>query len=403
MGSEPRLEAKVTRRLLPFAAIGLLSLLTPVLPPQPDDWAYVWIAFGLTFAIAASGFLVPWSRLPRWTYLLPPLSYFVVVALLRHASDGSVSGYAPLALLPVVWIALNLGRKEVAIGVVGGASVLVVPLLVGDPANYTDERLAPRRAVDGGRRARRLLRRSARARDAGADADRSRSHADAVSGPSGRNLDVSRALTAETDAREQHLQSDLRHRRGVPRDDLGARRRRRPRSHEPGRAQSGAPSSYARRGAVRDGSGVHDRGVVLRRGRRRGCDAPPGRRGANRRRLDALRADRPQRHPDRRPQRRLETIASATSASGPPRSSSSSRSRRPSRSSEQTFSPGSARWPTPTTLTGLPNRRTWNETIRQAVATRRALRDAALRRDRRSRPLQGVQRPARASRRRPRC
>jgi len=137
MGSDRgALESKIIRRFLPFAAVGLLAVLATLIPPQPEDWTYVWIAAVLTIAIAATGILAPWSRLPRWTYMLPPLAYFVVVALLRQANDGSVSGYAPLALLPVVWIALNLGRREVAVGIAVGASVFVLPLLVGDPASY---------------------------------------------------------------------------------------------------------------------------------------------------------------------------------------------------------------------------------------------------------------------------
>ena len=133
---EKPLEKKIQRRFLPFAAIGLLALLTTALPPRPDDLGLIALAAALTIAIAAVGILTPWSRLPRWTYLLPPLAYFMVVALLRHSSEGSVSGYAPLALLPVVWVALNLGRREVSIAICSSAAVFVLPLLVGDPSTY---------------------------------------------------------------------------------------------------------------------------------------------------------------------------------------------------------------------------------------------------------------------------
>lgn len=137
MAAERRLESKITRRFLPFVAVGLLALGSTALPPRPQAWSYVWVAVVLTLAITAVGVLTPWSRLPRWTYVVPPLAYFVVVALLREASDGSVSGYAPLALLPVLWIALNLGRREVALGIALGAAVFVLPLFVGDPEAYT--------------------------------------------------------------------------------------------------------------------------------------------------------------------------------------------------------------------------------------------------------------------------
>ena len=131
-------ESKITRRFAPFAAVGLLALLTPLLPPQPADWTAVYVAAALTVVIAAMGVFLPWSRLPRWSYVVPPLMYFIVIALLRQANDGSVSGYAPLALLPVVWIALNLGPREVALGIGVGASVFILPLFVGDPDQYTD-------------------------------------------------------------------------------------------------------------------------------------------------------------------------------------------------------------------------------------------------------------------------
>jgi diguanylate cyclase (GGDEF)-like protein len=137
MRMERPLERKMQRRLVPFGVVGLLAPFTAFIPPGPEDPMLVWAAFGLTVAIALAGLLVPWSRVPRWTYVIPPLAYFVVVALLREANDGSASGYAPLALLPVLWIALNLGRIQVAIGLAFGLSVFVMPVLVGDPETYT--------------------------------------------------------------------------------------------------------------------------------------------------------------------------------------------------------------------------------------------------------------------------
>ena len=130
------LESKIQRRFLPFAAVGLLAPLTAALPPQPRSWWLVWVAAALTVLIAIVGVCAPWSRVPRSTYILPPLAYFVVIALLREASYGSTSGFAMLALLPVVWIAVNLGRKEVAGGIAAGMAVFMLPLLVGDPASY---------------------------------------------------------------------------------------------------------------------------------------------------------------------------------------------------------------------------------------------------------------------------
>ena len=137
MTTDKPLERKIQRRFIPFVVVGLLAPLTAAIPPHPEDWTLVWIALGVTALISLVGLLTPWSQLPRWTYIVPPLAYFVVVAILREANDGSVSGYASLALVPVVWIALNLGRVQVAIGIAVGALVFVLPLLVGDPECYT--------------------------------------------------------------------------------------------------------------------------------------------------------------------------------------------------------------------------------------------------------------------------
>ena len=92
MRTDSPLERKIQRRFLPFALVGLLAPLTALIPPQPEDWTLVWLATGLTVLIALVGLLTPWSRLPRWSFIVPPLAYFVVVAILREANDGSVWG-----------------------------------------------------------------------------------------------------------------------------------------------------------------------------------------------------------------------------------------------------------------------------------------------------------------------
>ena len=117
--------------------VGLLSLATIALPPEPKSWTLVAVAAGLTIAIAVAGLTVPWSRLPSGTYIVPPLAYFVVIGLLRDAQGGSTSGYAPLAIVPILWIALTLGRREVAMGVAGGVALFVIPLVGIGGDTYT--------------------------------------------------------------------------------------------------------------------------------------------------------------------------------------------------------------------------------------------------------------------------
>ena len=40
-----------------------------------------------------------------------PSATCVVAALLRHASEGSASGFLPLVLLPIVWLAVFGSRR----------------------------------------------------------------------------------------------------------------------------------------------------------------------------------------------------------------------------------------------------------------------------------------------------
>lgn len=124
------------RRLVPFVIIGLLPFGLAAIPPRPSDWSLVLVAAAVAALIAATGLFAPWDRLPRWTYVIPPLAYFGVIALLREGLGGAASGYSVLVLLPVVWVALMLGVWEVGLMVAFAAATIVAPLLVGDPDAY---------------------------------------------------------------------------------------------------------------------------------------------------------------------------------------------------------------------------------------------------------------------------
>ena len=249
--------AKIQRRFLPFALVGLLAPLTAVIPPQPEEWTLVWIAAALTVAIALVGLLTPWSRLPRWTY---------IVAAARVLRGGRAPargerrlrlGIRPLALLPIVWIALNLGRTQVAIGIAAGIAVFVLPLLVGDPESYTssDWRRAVLWAAVGGDR--RLLGRVARAREAqSARAQAARARTDDC-----RHRRRRARVDGGGRRTRSHLPCDARDRRRGPCRDLGAGRAWQSRAH--GSCRNGSwplTASNTSTRAVGHRTRVHDRG-----------------------------------------------------------------------------------------------------------------------------------------------
>ena len=120
-------------RAAPFLAAGLLPFATLPLPPAVSSpWSVVGAAL-LCGLIVATVVYAPWQRLPHFAQVVPAMSYFVVIALLRDAENGA-SGYTPLAMLPLFWLALYGTRVELAIGIAGVVAVFFTPLLfIGAP------------------------------------------------------------------------------------------------------------------------------------------------------------------------------------------------------------------------------------------------------------------------------
>jgi len=118
----------------PFALAALIGLASIVLPGPGLDWTLFAVATGLTVLIAIAGFAAAVTGRAPIMMLLGPLAYLCVVALLRHASPTGGGGFVPLIILPVVFLALFGTRRQLLIGLVAMAAVLLVPALVyGEP------------------------------------------------------------------------------------------------------------------------------------------------------------------------------------------------------------------------------------------------------------------------------
>jgi diguanylate cyclase (GGDEF)-like protein len=126
----------LVRRSAPFLGAMVLALAVLPLPPDGDRPVVVLLAVAVSAVIVAVAALAPWSRLPRFAEVVPPLAYFVVVALLRESQGGAASGYAPLAMLPVFWLALYGTRGQLAIGIAGLAAVFLAPLALLSSPDY---------------------------------------------------------------------------------------------------------------------------------------------------------------------------------------------------------------------------------------------------------------------------
>jgi len=81
--------------------VACLAFVLVPLPPAEENASALLGAAWLCLLIMALALLAPWEKLPLGAQALAPLAYFVVIALLREAEGGSVSGYGTLVLLPI--------------------------------------------------------------------------------------------------------------------------------------------------------------------------------------------------------------------------------------------------------------------------------------------------------------
>jgi diguanylate cyclase (GGDEF)-like protein len=123
-----------TTPLQPVLGFAVLTAAAVAVHPQGSDWRFVGLA-ALVFAVSALVVRVKrGSVASRWLPLVPALSAILAIALLRQSQGGSTSGYSPLALLAVVWVAVFLNRSAVLLVTACSSLMLVVPLVaIGAP------------------------------------------------------------------------------------------------------------------------------------------------------------------------------------------------------------------------------------------------------------------------------
>jgi signal transduction histidine kinase len=108
-------------------AYGLLFLPTGIRLEYGD----VWVAALLSAALL--GLTLFWSTFPRLATLAIPVGYIVLAAFLREAAGGAASGFGGLFLLPVLWLAVTAGRRELAAILVAMVAAQAIPLALGGP------------------------------------------------------------------------------------------------------------------------------------------------------------------------------------------------------------------------------------------------------------------------------
>ena len=123
-------------RLPVFALVAVGTVLIAVIPFPHEARREVSLAGVLFFALVAAAFLVPWEKLPNWAWLMIPIGYMAVIAIIRDAQGGSDSGLVVVYLLPIVWLSLYGRRLHLLVGLFCMDLALLVPLLIVGPPKY---------------------------------------------------------------------------------------------------------------------------------------------------------------------------------------------------------------------------------------------------------------------------
>jgi diguanylate cyclase (GGDEF)-like protein len=124
------------RTVAPFVGVVALALAATLLTAANTEWSLVVIAAAVVAAAMLVAFVVSRLRWQTASLLLLPIAVDAVLGLLRQAQGGVTSGYQPLAILPVVWVGLTLGRRAVAVICSCTTLLFAVPIVFVGPPLY---------------------------------------------------------------------------------------------------------------------------------------------------------------------------------------------------------------------------------------------------------------------------
>jgi signal transduction histidine kinase len=135
----PRSKARATSQppdhAVPFTLIAVVTAYALLFLPTGIRLDYGEVPAAAALSIALLGLTLLWPVFPRVATLGIPLGYIALAALLRGAAGGAASGFGGLFLLPVLWLALTSGRRELAAVLAAMGAAQAIPLaFVGAPA-----------------------------------------------------------------------------------------------------------------------------------------------------------------------------------------------------------------------------------------------------------------------------
>jgi signal transduction histidine kinase len=129
-----RATAKPPEHAVPFTLIAVVTAYALLFLPTGIRLDYALVSAAASLSAALLGLTLLWSVFPRVATLGIPLGYIALAALLRESAGGAASGFGGLFLLPVLWLALTAGRRELIAALSAMTLAQLAPLaLVGAP------------------------------------------------------------------------------------------------------------------------------------------------------------------------------------------------------------------------------------------------------------------------------
>jgi signal transduction histidine kinase len=131
--TDVRARTQPPEHALPFTLIAVATAFALLFLPT-GDLDYREASAAAVLSAALIGLALCWPMVPLVATMGVPLGYIALVALLRDAASGGTSGFGGLFLLPVLWLAVTAGRRELAAALAATAAAQLIPLaLVGAP------------------------------------------------------------------------------------------------------------------------------------------------------------------------------------------------------------------------------------------------------------------------------
>lgn len=135
-GFIPGFYGTMRARLPLFALEAVVIVLIALVPFPTGSRREVLVAAVVFMGILAAAFLVPWERMPDYAWLVVPIGFLAVIALIRDAQGGGDSGLIIVLLLPIVWLALYGRRLHIVVGLLCLYLALALPILIIGPPKY---------------------------------------------------------------------------------------------------------------------------------------------------------------------------------------------------------------------------------------------------------------------------